>query len=457
MTTTTSFLLALAGCLVLFGAFPAAAGGPRMYILSDVHYDPYYGLSDGVGGCTNPFSGTGCDSSHTLLTSALTDFFARAAVDTDGVYLYLGDVVRHKMADFTDSNASTSNGKLKPEYNIVAKIAETVWQAIKNASSAAGLSQLPANFAVHPNFMTVLGNEDCVPDYYYNESSTYHPALTSLTKGLVDSGMLGAEEAALFGRCAFYSRVFPGTNLRVVALNTVLYSIQHGPDTQLGADPCGQFVWLSKELAAARAAGHRVHIIGHVVPYAVKWYRQYQESYATILAKYADVVSVQWFAHTHMFSYVAIAQDNTAPPGFLAPSITPRDGNNPSYISVDFTDQPDASSSRTTSKWLVNQIHHRFINVGSAGQTAQWLDGQTFPGPEFPDMPQQVNNANLFSFGSTLLPMSKHATEWKSFQQLHQGGIISFHMGNHKKRKLLCRMTFFRLKAYQDCVDNNNL
>ncbi|SGY18076.1 BQ5605_C015g07970 [Microbotryum silenes-dioicae] len=100
-----------------------------------------------------------------------------------------------------------------------------------------------------------------------------------------------------------YSRVHPGTQLRIISLNTNYWYKQnfwlYDHDQPLW-DPNGILTWLSHELHAAEKAGQRAWIIGHM-PFGKVDALRDQSNYASqIFDRYHDTIAAHFYGHSHV-------------------------------------------------------------------------------------------------------------------------------------------------------------
>ena len=177
-----------------------------IFLISDVHFDPFYGTPEAVGSCQTSsapkFGTTGCDVPLPLLQSSFENLAELSSANDGNIILYLGDVVRHKMKEFENSSASSSSSIFAPDYELVYNITLTVFGTLMQDINA-------RNFVYHPEVTSNLGNEDCTPDYHFINSvePSLHPGLFLHAKALIETGALSAEEGAMFQKCAFYSKI----------------------------------------------------------------------------------------------------------------------------------------------------------------------------------------------------------------------------------------------------------
>ncbi|CUG01146.1 Hypothetical protein, putative [Bodo saltans] len=347
-----------------------------------------------------------------------------------GLMLITGDFLRHRMMEFDVPNA-VGPAKHAVEYELARNITYLIGSTITKYQAKYFRGDSKMNVVVHPNYFSlVFGNEDCVPNYEFNsvKNSSAHPALPHLVSGTSP----------------------PGTNLLILAINTVIYSKDHKGLQGDATDPCGQFVWLEEQLNTATINSQRVMILGHIIPEATKWNATFLDTYRHMMKSYTSVISAQFFGHTHMFTFLA-ESDHVAPPLFDVPGITPRDGNMPAYLKVQFTDQ-GAGGSLNTSQWIVKQITGRFIDVSDPPSSTAlgWQTGMTFPN-DFSTYP--ATTKGLMEYAQYLLPKSHHEQEWLTFQKFYYGGVVMKEMSNKKKTEVLCKATCHSETDYEACKE----
>jgi hypothetical protein len=458
-TKRKSTMRALAALLLVLPAIAAAASSESvMYVFGDIHLDPFYRTPKAVNDnatCEDPnlpeFPMIGCDSSIALMESAIEDIFQQASLDGNGVMLITGDFLRHRMMEFDLPNVD-GPAKHAVEYELARNITFLIGSTITKYQAKYFRGDSKMNVVVHPNYFSlVFGNEDCVPNYKFNSvaNASAHPALPHLVSGLVESGIMSQEQMESFSQCAFYATSPPGTNLLILAINTVIYSKDHQGLQGNITDPCGQLAWLEEQLNVATLNNKRVIMLGHIIPDATKWNATYLDAYIALMKSYTSVISAQFFGHTHMFTFLA-ESDHVAPPLFDVPGITPRDGNMPAYLKVQFTDQGAGGASLNTSQWIVKQISSRYMDVSNPPSSTAlgWQNGMTFPN-DFSTYP--ITTKGLMEYAEYLLPKSHHEQEWLLFQKFYYGGVVMKEMSNKKKTEVLCKATCHSESDYEAC------
>jgi hypothetical protein len=348
-------IVAMGLLLLVVTAFSSPSEGTVNIVwMSDIHFDPYYNTASAEGRCregtSDPMGSAGCDAPLALVRSATDD---AKSLRPDYVVMS-GDWMRHGMVDLPIADAV-------PTFNSVAQML---------AGISAGVFPLP-------NVAGALGNNDFIPDYYFNDSAMTHPLLANITQVLRNHSLLGEAEATSFTRCAFYSRDVSNSSLTIVALNTLVWTSMLAPAAAPpSTDPCGQLGFLQAELETARIRQRRVLIVSHVpigvnlfdvlreglnTSEAVYFQNTFAVRYGGIVSNYSSLIVAQLFGHTHKFSFVADTLFGV--PAFTAPSISPIFMNNPSYLLLTL----DASSLDLIDLQL------RFL----APNKTAWVDGQS--------------------------------------------------------------------------------
>eukprot|EP01096_Ripella_sp_DP13-Kostka_P000610 TRINITY_DN10663_c0_g3_i2.p1 TRINITY_DN10663_c0_g3~~TRINITY_DN10663_c0_g3_i2.p1 ORF type:complete len:472 (+),score=143.08 TRINITY_DN10663_c0_g3_i2:110-1417(+) len=155
-------------------------------------------------------------------------------------------------------------------------------------------------------FIPTIGNNDLPQDYFLSvvPNAPWLKKLAEIWSPLFPS----STQKSSFTYGGYYSHdlaINGGSSLKVIALNTVLYSIKHDPNTTSITDPLGQFSWLSSQLSEARANHQKVYITGHIPPGSSPykdeefWFQPYVSQYFNITVPYSDVIEICLFGHLH--------------------------------------------------------------------------------------------------------------------------------------------------------------
>ena len=220
------------------------------------------------------------------------------------------------------------------------------------------MEELRASFPGIPVY-TALGNNDSgCGDYQLTAGSDF---LSQAGKVIVEGLPAGEREGALqqFGAGGYYSVTMaePMRKTRLIVVNDVFLSPKYS--TCAGReDPAAaaeQMTWLSGQLKQAREAGQRVWVMGHIPPgidpySTISKFRDVcggqppvmflsSDKMADLMVEYADVMRLGLFGHTHMDEMRLLEPEGADAQGTaphmtaikLVPSISPVDGNNPSF------------------------------------------------------------------------------------------------------------------------------
>jgi len=181
---------------------------------------------------------------------------------------------------------------------------------------------------------------------------------------------------------------------RLLVLDDIYLSDKYqgcgGKSGTAGADAL--LAWLDRELTAAKAHGETVWVMGHIPP-GVNIYSTVSkmkdvcsgakitmflgsDRLNEVLEKHADVVRLGLFGHTHMDEVRLLAGDGGKVPVKMVASISPVDGNRPTFTLA----QVDAGSA-TLNDWTV------FEASNDTGKDTKWTREysykETYHEPDF--------------------------------------------------------------------------
>jgi sphingomyelin phosphodiesterase acid-like 3 len=141
----------------------------------------------------------------------------------------------------------------------------------------------------------------------------------------------------------------PIQHTRLIVLQDIFESKRYTTCNGTSSDGAAtqQIAWLRTQLTAARAAHQHVWIMAHIPP-GIDAYSTFtkhrnvcggkspetflgSEALANTITDFPDVIRLTLFGHTHMDEFRAYTTPDGTIPGKLVPSITPVNGNNPSF------------------------------------------------------------------------------------------------------------------------------
>ncbi len=280
----------------------------------------------------------GEDSDFALIESSLAA--EKAAMPNPRFVTISGDLLVHKFD--CRYNAVMKTGKGYAEF------------AEKTASFV--VRSVEQTFPKAPVYVGMGNNDSSCGDYRMDAGDRYFAG----TGKAIAAGMIGAPatDAAQalkdYEAGGYYSVALPGMThpTRLLVLDDIFLSREY--KTCAGkADTAGAAAmmnWLTAQLDAARKAGERVWVMGHIPP-GVNVYGTLRKgnvcanspdtylaafdktTLADVLGTYADTIALALFGHTHMdeMKVIRAAGSEAAVPLKQVSSITPVNGNRPSF------------------------------------------------------------------------------------------------------------------------------
>ena len=284
----------------------------------------------------------GVDTPYALLTSSLQ---AMRAQRPDAKFITVsGDLIAH---NFTCRYTTLLPGSSASDYE--AFVVKTI---------AFVESQLRASFPGVPVYVALGNNDTGCGDYRLDAASGF----LAHTGAVLAQGLPASERQEAmrdFAKGGYYSVLMgpPMQNTRLIVVNDLFLSPKYS--TCAGKpDPAAagtQMAWLKEQLAQSRGLGQKVWVMAHIPPgidpySTVRKFKDVcgsegpemflsSDKLADLLIEYADVVKLGIFAHTHM-DEVRLLKPEPADPHAardrgvvlkLVSSISPVDGNNPSF------------------------------------------------------------------------------------------------------------------------------
>jgi sphingomyelin phosphodiesterase acid-like 3 len=332
--------------------------------VSDIHFEPFWDPAKAVRLKAAPVSGwsailagpasedqaakfaelqqtckaRGADTSYTLYESSLRAIHE----DASGAKFVVlsGDLMAH---DFSCKFAATFPEAKPGEYRAFAeKTIEFVMRKLRGA-----LPGVPVYAALGNN------DSDC-GDYQLDPDSAF---LAEIGKSLTADfpARDRAEALRTFAEGGFYSVRLPAPmeHTRILVLDDVFMSQRYATcgGKANPAPAAAQIAWMEQQLNAARRSHEKVWVMSHIPP-GVNPYATAtraldlcsggkptmflkSEALPNAMSNYGDVIELAIFAHTHMDEMRLLKPAAGAPSQGVAvkmvPSISPIDGNNPSF------------------------------------------------------------------------------------------------------------------------------
>jgi sphingomyelin phosphodiesterase acid-like 3 len=283
----------------------------------------------------------GVDTPETLLGSSLRAMHAR---QPDAKFMLVsGDLVAH---DFSCRYTTLFPQATPAEY-----------QSFVEKTIGYVVGQLRASFPRIPIYVALGNNDSACGDYRLDPGNNF----LANTARIVATGLPASDRAAEiqdFSRNGSYSLTMapPMKNTRLIVLDDLFLSSGYRSCAgQLDPAPGdSQLSWLRNQLEQARQSGQNVWIVGHI-PTGIDPYSTARRLGAMcghvhpvlflssnklpdLLTKYADIIRLGIFAHTHMDEIRLLRPEHAEPDSAasevvikMVPSISPVDGNDPSF------------------------------------------------------------------------------------------------------------------------------
>jgi len=217
--------------------------------------------------------------------------------------------------------------------------------------------QIRAVYPSTPIYFALGNNDSGCGDYQETPNSAFLKAVSLDFASAALSPAARDAIARTFPQLGDYTVMLPSPihNTRLVVLQNIFES-SHYKACNGSNDPAAateQINWLRRQLSEARASGQQVWVMAHIPPGVdvytsfhryifapgeacnVKQPQMYLSNTALgdTIAEFADIVRLAIFAHSHMDEIKLLqASDGSAVPVKLVPSISPINGNDPSFL-----------------------------------------------------------------------------------------------------------------------------
>lgn len=386
----------------------------RFILFSDVHYDRFYGSSEAASrnighayGCNESnaplFSMWNCDGRKDLVRSFVVSA-SLACPDPDFI-IFTGDATRH----------------VNPKnyiYNSFDFIHDLLTEYFPNISHFALPQLILGNMDLDDNYLLdVTSLLPCLTDANGALPRPSNSWLYNLSTYLRYKYFASDEEAATFACGGYLSRKMTN-GINIIVLNTVIWSSslksKYYNDNSLNySDPFGQHAWLRRELANIRKSRRRAYIIGHIpLEFNAGISKTHLDRYYETILNFSDVVSSQMFGHFHINSvHVAHHLPSHAPPILLIGSISPINGNNPTFSIVTYDRGPSKVPIDLTTYMLdLDGEVHVFENTSVAQFKPMFSSLLQFLGMK------NFTNLEVFKLASRLMFSDEVARDWQDWK-----------------------------------------
>jgi sphingomyelin phosphodiesterase acid-like 3 len=341
---------------------PTAKNEIPALMVSDIHFDPFMDPAKVAQLAAAPVSGwkaileqpdsadraqrfgdlvktcnaRGVDTSYALFASSLHAMRADAAGAR--FITVSGDLIAHSF--------SCKYETLFP------RAAPGAYRAFVEKTIEFVIGSLRGDFPGVPVYATLGNNDSDCGDYQLDAHGEFLAATAKTFAGDFPAAERSAAEKD-FAAGGYFSAALPIPHTRMLVLDDLFMAHKYAtcggkPDAQAAAD---QIAWLKAQLDRARREKEKVWVMAHIPPgvdpystvakggniCAGKAPQMFlsSEAMAETMAGYGDVIQLAIFAHTHMDELRLLEPAAGGVHGPVAvklvPSISPVDGNNPSF------------------------------------------------------------------------------------------------------------------------------
>jgi hypothetical protein len=309
-----AILAAIAGLLVVYFVNPSKNDSTLKFIfINDIHYDPDYKskgspsnnkcrIETNTSAVPHPYGQYGCDTPKSTLASMLSH--AKSVLNEPSFVVIGGDVL------------PSGHGLTRDAAN---KVHAEVYNMVKDT------------FKDSDVFM-VVGHTDLLNDY--GDFGTDSADFAAIDK--VYSAALSDKERETFKSGGYYYRDFPDHKVRILFLNTIVYSSERVFDDSR-ADPYNQFAFMTSASKEAEDEGYGVGAIIHLPPTvssSTNLTNAFHDFYAEKFNRVVKEAGIRFIltGHTHYDTFLPLYKNGESNLHILsAPSVSPSKGNNPAF------------------------------------------------------------------------------------------------------------------------------
>ncbi|KAJ7253566.1 sphingomyelin phosphodiesterase [Mycena rebaudengoi] len=278
---------------------------------------------------------------------------------------------------------------LDPEFSIfTGDVVEGAIWLIDQAEVTADLHDFNAQMVdkLSAPVFPAIGNHDSAPVNSFARSTT---ATANNSQWVFDTQSAGWKQwikqsgaSQVAHRSGSYSALVPGTNLRIISVNTQYWYKQNFwlyDSDVLQPDPNGIISFMVHELQEAEDAGQRAWIIGHIPLGKEDILVDQSNYYDQVVQRYKNTIAGQFFGHSHKdqfeiaySNYSEQTAANAVSVALIGPALTPTSGN-PAFkvydVDPDTFEVMDASVFFTNTSDANFQIRPRWSRYYSARET----------------------------------------------------------------------------------------
>ncbi len=171
-----------------------------------------------------------------------------------------------------------------------------------------------------------LGNHENYPADEYNPFNSTQETEFLSPYGELFKDWIGEQGYQDFIKFGAYSKVHPGSNLRIISTNCMLCDALNFYLIRNPTDPQTQIDWMEKVLRKAEKDGEVVYLVSHIPPGDVSLLSECAKRQKALIDRFSHIIRGQFYGHTHfdelkvMTTYFDKSQ--AASISYIAPSLT---------------------------------------------------------------------------------------------------------------------------------------
>lgn len=365
------------GLLMVCGAVHAQSAQPKALFISDIHFDPFHDpakvsklaaapVSEWKAILASPDSPTQAIDHTAVQTTCKT-----TTVNTP--YSLLASTMSAIHKDAADARFVTMSGDwLTHQYNcrfaaIIPSATHEQFEAFMEKAMEFEANEIEKALPHIPVYFAMGNNDSNCDDYKLDTDTAYLQAVGKIFSHGAGAAW-SAAAAKSFATGGYYSVTMtaPMQRTRLIVVNDIFLASTYKScaATANEAPAEAQMKWLAAQLAQARKMHQRVWVMGHIppgvnpfatakkspekvcapagTPDAGPAMFMRDESLGDTMLKYADVIKLGIFGHTHSDEMRLLGTGDNGVALKMVPSITPVYGNNPAFL-VAQVDPPTAT------------------------------------------------------------------------------------------------------------------
>jgi sphingomyelin phosphodiesterase acid-like 3 len=360
--------LSLLSILATLLAASAAAQTVPVVMLSDIHFDPFHDPAKLAQLRATPVTGWAAILDAPPSPTQADDFAHLQStchakgIDTP-IALFNSSLRAEQKQQPTPLFVTISGDLMAHQFDcrfhtLVPSATAADYSAFAAKSVAFVALQLHRTFPHSPIYFALGNNDSGCNDYREDPNSAFlHADAASFASAAAPdhNALSPANRAAIlseFPQLGDYNITLPAPieHTRLLVLQDIFESKKYTACNNTPSDDAAtaQITWLRAQLTAASAAHEHVWVMAHIPP-GIDAYSTFSKQHnvcggqspetflgsdalVDALTDFPDVIRLALFGHTHMDEMRAFtSSDGKSIPGKLVPSITPVDGNNPSF------------------------------------------------------------------------------------------------------------------------------